>query len=158
MGSLGGVKAGGVELPLGYRPSYFVLEGGTEWGGVSGSPKLPRSVAPPPRACWELVECARLELPSWPLDSRQLGNWRATVSDAPCIHGCIFNVVSFFFFQKKKGTRVKMGNWHLATLICTPINILTCLRLKEVTLESLQMLCPADSSLSALHHLRQMLG
>lgn len=50
-----------------------------------------------------------------------------------------------------------MRNWHLVTLICTPINILTWMRLKEVTLESLQM-CPADSSLSALHHLRQMLG
>lgn len=34
--------------PSGYRPSYFVLEGGEEWGGALGSHKLLCSVAPPP--------------------------------------------------------------------------------------------------------------
>lgn len=48
-----------------------------------------------------------------------------------------------------------MRNWHWTTLL---INIDTWMRLKEVICESYQMFCPADSSISVLHHMRQMLG
>lgn len=57
--------------PTGLQAILFCAWGGEkEWGGASGSHKLPCSVAPaPPRALAESWwECARSELSSWPFN------------------------------------------------------------------------------------------
>lgn len=72
-GSLGWVKSWDVELSRWLQAILFHARGGYRSGeelqGVTSSPALSLH---PPRACWGLVECARLELSSWPFSYTQL--------------------------------------------------------------------------------------
>lgn len=66
-------------VPLGYRPSYFVLEGGKEWGGASGSHKLPCSVAPPPARLLRIggvcaLRAVFLTIQLWPVGAKAQPN------------------------------------------------------------------------------------
>lgn len=66
-------------VPLGYRPSYFVLEGGKEWGGASGSHKLPCSVAPPPARLLRIggvcaLRAVFLTIQLWPVSAKAQPN------------------------------------------------------------------------------------
>lgn len=71
-GSLGWVKSGDVELSHWLQAILFRARGGYRSGeelqGITSSTALSLH---PPRACWGLVECARLELSSWPFSYDQ---------------------------------------------------------------------------------------